>query len=81
MTRYFCCLCLAAGEQKEGQIRPNEHVPLCAVHRFELRCKRREPPQGPPAPIDLLDELAGRAAIVQAHVGDQVILSRQGPLP
>jgi hypothetical protein len=62
---YRCCLCDTYGEIKEGRIKDGEHVPLCAVHRSELRWKR-QPADSEPSPLDLLLEMFARAALLAA---------------
>lgn len=60
---YHCCLCQAFGDERPGRIREGEGVPLCAVHRAEVRWKRSAPQQLPP-PVDPLLVAMGRAALL-----------------
>lgn len=59
---YRCCLCLD-DHPREGRIREGEGVPLCAVHRAELRWKRK-PAQQQIAPVDPILALIGRATLL-----------------
>ncbi len=47
---FRCCICEATtGEIKAGRIRDGEGVPLCAVHRAEIRWRLRQPAVTTPA--------------------------------